>query len=206
MTLRNGENREKVLEAKKSMRCEVRTTRCLALRQWCVHKDSCSLLLDIPENYTCNLEARALRSRMGNSTIWLPGPHSACYSIQNKRGYLDPKPTLCFRGQTFSTVNQPFFLISPYPKTLLTKFMKDQSKRNNFNRPVARTYAYPASFMAQALFWRYLAHVKESGEFLVVESGIVGFEIQNTARGIRSSTYHCNPESKFHWQRLKYSS
>ena len=38
MTLRNGENGEKVLEAKKSMRCEVRTTRCLALRQWCVHR------------------------------------------------------------------------------------------------------------------------------------------------------------------------
>ena len=34
ITLRNGENREKVLEAKKSMRCEVRTTRCLGLRQW----------------------------------------------------------------------------------------------------------------------------------------------------------------------------
>ena len=125
-----------------------------------MHKDSCSLLLDIPENDTCNLEARALRSRMGNSAIWLPGPHSACYSIQNKRGYLDPKPTLCCRGQTFSTVNQPFLLISPYPKTRLTKFMKDQSKRNNFNRSVARTYTYPASFMAQAPFWRYLAPCK----------------------------------------------
>ena len=38
MTLRNGENREKGLEAKKSMRCEVRTTRCLGLRQWWVHR------------------------------------------------------------------------------------------------------------------------------------------------------------------------
>ena len=85
------------------------------------------------------------------------------FAWYSQRMLFYPKPKLCFRGQTFSTVNQLFRLIGPQPKTLLTEFMKDQSKGNNFNRPVARTYTYPASFMAQALFWRYLAHVKESG-------------------------------------------
>ena len=40
----------------------------------------------------------------------------------------------------------------------------------------------------------------ESGKFLLVESGILGFGIRNTAQGIRNPTYDWNPESKFHWQ------
>ena len=42
----------------------------------------------------------------------------------------------------------------------------------------------------------------ESGKILFVESGIPGFGIRNTARGIRNPTNDCNPESKFHWQRM----
>ena len=45
----------------------------------------------------------------------------------------------------------------------------------------------------------------ESGNFLLVESGILGLGIRNTAQGIRNPTNDCNPESKFHWQRLESS-
>ena len=40
----------------------------------------------------------------------------------------------------------------------------------------------------------------ESDKFLLVESGILGFGIWNTAQGIRDSTSDWTPESKFHWQ------
>ena len=40
--------------------------------------------------------------------------------------------------------------------------------------------------------------IPESRKFLLVESGIMGFGIQNTAQGIRNPTYVWNPESKFH--------
>ena len=45
-----------------------------------------------------------------------------------------------------------------------------------------------------------LPHVRESGirKTLLVESGILGFGIRNTALGIRNSTNDWNPESKFH--------
>ena len=46
----------------------------------------------------------------------------------------------------------------------------------------------------------------ESGKFLLVESGILGFRIQNTAQepGIALNRTW-NPESKFHWQRRESS-
>ena len=37
-----------------------------------------------------------------------------------------------------------------------------------------------------------------SGEILFVESGVVGFGIRNSARGIRNPTNKWNPESTFH--------
>ena len=42
----------------------------------------------------------------------------------------------------------------------------------------------------------------ESGirEFYLMESGILGFGIHNTAQGNRNRANHWNPESKFHWQ------
>ena len=40
--------------------------------------------------------------------------------------------------------------------------------------------------------------VPESGKFWLVESGILGFAIQNTAQGIWKPTEEWNPESKFH--------
>ena len=40
--------------------------------------------------------------------------------------------------------------------------------------------------------------VPEFGKFLVVESGILGFEIQNTAQGIQNPTNDWNPESTFY--------
>ena len=48
-------------------------------------------------------------------------------------------------------------------------------------------------------------HIPESKEFLPVESGILGFEIRNSAQGIRNPTTDWNPESKFHCQRLESS-
>ena len=47
--------------------------------------------------------------------------------------------------------------------------------------------------------------ILEPGKFLLVESGILGFGIRNTAQGIRNPTNDWNPESKFHWQRLESS-
>ena len=40
---------------------------------------------------------------------------------------------------------------------------------------------------------------------LLVESGILGFGIRNTAQGNRNPTNDWNPEPKFHWQRLEYN-
>ena len=47
--------------------------------------------------------------------------------------------------------------------------------------------------------------VLESGiwEFYLVESGILDFEIHNTAQGNRNGTNHWNAESKFLWQRTR---
>ena len=51
--------------------------------------------------------------------------------------------------------------------------------------------------------------IPESGKFLLVESGIweisriVCFVIRNTAQGIRNPSNDWNPESKFHWQRIR---
>ena len=44
--------------------------------------------------------------------------------------------------------------------------------------------------------------ILECDKILLVESGILGFRIRNTAR---NPTNDWNPESKFHWQRLKSS-
>ena len=40
--------------------------------------------------------------------------------------------------------------------------------------------------------------IAESGKFLLVESGILGFGIRNTAQGIQNPAKDWNPESKFH--------
>ena len=62
-------------------------------------------------------------------------------------------------------------------------------------------------------------HVRESGlesdkillleswiwEILLLESGILGSGIRNTAQGIRNPTNDWNPESKFHWHGLESS-
>ena len=46
---------------------------------------------------------------------------------------------------------------------------------------------------------------RNPGNFLLVESEILGFGIRNTAQGIRNPTNDWNPESKFHWQKLESS-
>ena len=45
----------------------------------------------------------------------------------------------------------------------------------------------------------------ELAKFFLVEWRILVFGIWNTAQGIRNPTYDWNPESKFHWQRLEFS-
>ena len=45
--------------------------------------------------------------------------------------------------------------------------------------------------------------VPESEEFLLVECGILGFGIWNTAQGIRNPTNDWNPVSKFQCQRIR---
>ena len=47
--------------------------------------------------------------------------------------------------------------------------------------------------------------IAESGKFLLVESGILGFGIRNTAQGTWNHTNDWNSKSKFHWQRLESS-
>ena len=46
--------------------------------------------------------------------------------------------------------------------------------------------------------------ILESEKFLLVETGILGSGMRKTAEGIRNPTYDWNPESKFHWQRIRY--
>ena len=41
----------------------------------------------------------------------------------------------------------------------------------------------------------------ESEKCLLVEYGFLGFEIRNTAQGIRNPTNELSQESKFHWQK-----
>ena len=48
-------------------------------------------------------------------------------------------------------------------------------------------------------------HVRESGTFLLLESGILGFGIQNTAQGTRNPTNDWNQEYSLHCQRLESS-
>jgi len=43
----------------------------------------------------------------------------------------------------------------------------------------------------------------ESGQFLLVESGILYFAMRNTAQGIRNPTNDSNLQFRFHWQRLE---
>lgn len=43
-----------------------------------------------------------------------------------------------------------------------------------------------------------LTDVKESGNFLLLKSGILVFGIQNIAQGIVNRTNGCNQEFKFH--------
>ena len=44
----------------------------------------------------------------------------------------------------------------------------------------------------------HVRRITESGKFLIVEWGILGFGIRVTAQGIREFTYDWNPESMFH--------
>ena len=45
--------------------------------------------------------------------------------------------------------------------------------------------------------------IRESGKFLLEESGIMGFGIPNTFQGIRNPTNNQNPESKLHWKTIR---
>ena len=47
--------------------------------------------------------------------------------------------------------------------------------------------------------------IPDSGRLLLVESGILGFAIRNTSQEFRNPIKDRNPESKFLWQRLKFS-
>ena len=65
--------------------------------------------------------------------------------------------------------------------------------------------------MIETIFWintdlsKYFLYYI-SFQVLLVESGILAcFGIQNTAQEIRNPTDDWNPESKFHWQRIRDS-
>ena len=45
--------------------------------------------------------------------------------------------------------------------------------------------------------------ILESRKFLQVDFGVLGCGIRNTAEGIRNPINDWNPESKFHWQRIR---
>ena len=45
--------------------------------------------------------------------------------------------------------------------------------------------------------------IPDLGQFLLMDSGILGFQFRNTAQGILNPTNSCNPESKFHRQRIR---
>ena len=45
--------------------------------------------------------------------------------------------------------------------------------------------------------------MSDSGKFLQVESGNLSFRSRNSAQGIRNPAKDWNPESKFHWKRIR---
>ena len=49
----------------------------------------------------------------------------------------------------------------------------------------------------------FVGSLREYQRVLLVESGILGFGIRNTAQVIRNPTYDWNPESKLHWRRSR---
>ena len=65
--------------------------------------------------------------------------------------------------------------------------------------------SFPAFHQLPSEFKKFLLVESRIWENLLVESGILGFGIRNTAQGIRKPSKDCNPESKFHWQRLESS-
>ena len=52
---------------------------------------------------------------------------------------------------------------------------------------------------------KFLPVESRIGENFLMESEILDFGIQKTAQGINNSTNNGNPESKFYWQRLAFS-
>ena len=77
------------------------------------------------------------------------------------------------------------------------------TRRHSFINLELTTYTSPhvwgSGFQNQRNF---VCGIRNQGKSLIVESGILGFGIRNTAQGIRNITNDCNPESKvylFHW-------
>lgn len=70
----------------------------------------------------------------------------------------------------------------------------DKEKRRRLNRPSKRIRIKESR--------KFLLVVEtRMGESFLVETGILGFAIRETAEGIRNPTKDWNPESKFHGQR-----
>ena len=51
--------------------------------------------------------------------------------------------------------------------------------------------------------WCKIFLIPESGKFLLVESGIRGFGIQNSGKGIWNSTKDWKFESRFQWESIR---
>ena len=62
----------------------------------------------------------------------------------------------------------------------------------------------PLGFVSTVTSYKEI-RAPEFEKFLIVESGILGFGIQNTAQGIHNPTNDWNPESTFYWQILESS-
>ena len=75
--------------------------------------------------------------------------------------------------------------------------VSDWSYANCFNNKVSK-----GSILSRFASVKSNCENLESRKFLLVESGIRGFEIRSSAQGIRNPTYNLNRESKFHWQRM----
>ena len=82
----------------------------------------------------------------------------------------------------------------------------------SFNPSFCRLTPFHLLYVAVLTLWRLSEFypiapckglwIPESGKFLLLKSGILGFGVQNTFQGNRNPADDWNLESKFHWQRI----
>ena len=88
-------------------------------------------------------------------------------------------------------------VISKRPKFAL------HSHQNRTAQPKAFSLAWFSRQIRYRNPWNFCLWNLEAQKILLLECGILGFGIRNTAQRIRNPSNDWNPESNFYWQRLE---